>query len=281
MAIPILKNWPTYFTQIDEGLGSSYERIVLNNKLLELCQKYQVKNLLESPSFGFTGISGINSFAAAQNGIATYLTDHDQARIELIADFWSKYDNKCQINFVANYADLPFADQQFELSWNFSALWFTQDLSEALAQMSRCTSKAIFICVPNRSGLGYLSQKLLGRKELAQQLNEANIIPQNIVSCLQDLDWNLVEQDFIDCPWWPDIGMPKAKFFRIFGLGWLFPQKSQPAISIMDYYSGHDPNFPDKMLKHYWFEKIMPAFIKKFWAHHRYFLFEPTNNQRS
>lgn len=280
MAIPILTNWQNYFLQIDEGLGSSYERVVLNNKLLELCRKYQVSNLLESPSFGFTGISGINSFAAAQNGISTYLTDHDQSRIDLIAKLWSNYKSKCQINYLTDYGDLPFADKQFELSWNFSALWFTQDLSQALSEMSRCTSKAIFICVPNRSGLGYLSQRFLGKSELTNLLNEENILPHKIISSLQNLGWDLVEYDYIDCPWWPDIGMPKAKFFKIFGLGWLFPKKSHQPISIMDYYSGHDPYFPDKMLKHYWFEKILPNILKKIWAHHKYFLFEPTN-QRS
>lgn len=36
MAIPIINNWRSYFEHGDEGLGSSYERIILNNVLLDV-----------------------------------------------------------------------------------------------------------------------------------------------------------------------------------------------------------------------------------------------------
>jgi len=275
MAIPILKNWQNYFENPDEGLGSSYERIVLNIKLDELYQKYHVKNLLESPSFGFTGVSGINSFAAAQKDIKTFLVDHDKSRIDLIADFWSKHNNDCQINFTKDYAQLPFADNQFELSWNFSALWFTEDLYKSLKELTRCTKRAVLICVPNRSGLGYVFQKLSGKEELKKYLNEENIIPVNIIKTMKSLDWKLIDNDYIDCPWWPDIGMPKEIFLKFFGLQWLIKEKQSPPITIMNYYDGIEPDFAQNMMQHFWFEKSAPKFIKRFWAHHKYFLFEP------
>lgn len=275
MAIPILKNWQNYFTNIDEGLGSSYERVVLNNKMLELCQKYSVKKALESPSFGFTGISGINSFALAKSGINIDMTDHDDSRIELIKDFWKQYNQTCNISFVEDYAKLPYDDNQFDLSWNFSAMWFTKDLSSSLAELCRVSEKAVMICVPNRSGLGYLSQKLMGKAELAKYLNESNIMPKAIINEMKNLNWKLIEHNYIDCPWWPDIGMPKAKFLKIFGLGWLIKEKKSKTISIMNYYNEKEPDFTQKMMKHYWFEKTVPTFIKKFWSHHKYYLFEP------
>jgi len=51
MAIPILKNWKNYFDDENEGLGSSYERVVLNRKLQTICKHFAVKNVLEIPSF--------------------------------------------------------------------------------------------------------------------------------------------------------------------------------------------------------------------------------------
>ena len=99
---------------------------------------------------------------------------------------------------------------------------------------------------------------------------QINLNKQNI-----DVQLKLIENDYIDCPWWPDIGMPKAKFLKYFGLDWLIKEKNNSPVTIMDYYDGKDANFASKMMKHYWFEKNAPDFIKKFWSHHKYFLFEP------
>ena len=37
MAVPIINDWVKYYTNPDEGLGSSYERIVLNQLLDFVC----------------------------------------------------------------------------------------------------------------------------------------------------------------------------------------------------------------------------------------------------
>jgi hypothetical protein len=39
MAIPIINNWQKYYPVAHEGLGSSYERIVLNRLLFSLKQR--------------------------------------------------------------------------------------------------------------------------------------------------------------------------------------------------------------------------------------------------
>ena len=62
MAIAILDRWRFYFdVNRAEGLGSSYERVVLNRKLDDIRQQYHISTVLEAPAFGFTGLSGINS----------------------------------------------------------------------------------------------------------------------------------------------------------------------------------------------------------------------------
>ncbi len=180
MAIPILKNWKRYFTNIDEGLGSSYERIVLNNKLETICKHFNISSVLEAPSFGFTGLSGINSMGLAKDGKKITLLDNDKERIELIEKVWEEMGISLKIEYSKELNSLPFADDSFDLSWNFSALWFVDDLSDFLKELTRVTSKAILLCVPNRSGMGYISQKILGHKELKKHLKEENIIPGNI-----------------------------------------------------------------------------------------------------
>jgi len=275
MAIPILKNWEKYFINIDEGLGSSYERIILNNKLKSICNHFNISTILEAPSFGFTGLSGINSMSLAKNGKKITLVDNDKKRIELINKVWEKMELPLTIEYLKEFNSLSFADDSFDLSWNFSALWFVDDLSIFLKELTRVTSQAILLCVPNRSGIGYISQKILGFKELKKYLKEENILPRNIKREMKNNNWMLIDNNYIDCPPWPDIGMPKEKFLKIFGLSWLIKKKEHIPMTIMDYYSGKDPDFPEKMMSHSWFEKKAPKILKTFWAHHKYFLFIP------
>ena len=279
MAIPILNNWKTYFTNFDEGLGSSYERIVLNKKLAILHKHFQISKVLETPSFGFTGLSGINSVFLAQQKIDITLMDNNKSRIELMHKIWNELSLPIDIVYSSDFRKLPFKDNVFDLSWNFSALWFVENLSDFLAELCRVTSKAIMICVPNRSGLGFIFQKIQGKKKLKTQLKEENIIPKNFISELRKLGWILINKEFIDCPPWPDIGMPKEKFLKIFGFHNFIKKKVHTPISIMDYYSGKKPQFPEEMMKYYWFEKNTPKFIKYFWAHHKYFLFMPNKKK--
>ena len=275
MAIPILKNWKKYFTNTDEGLGSSYERIVLNNKLETICKHFNISSVLEVPSFGFTGLSGINSIGLAKDGKIITLLDNDEDRIKLIEKVWEKMKLPLNIEYSKEFNSLPFADDSFDLSWNFSALWFVDDLPDFLNELTRVTSQAILLSVPNRSGMGYISQKILGHKELKKQLKEENILPNNIKREMKNNGWILIDSNYIDCPPWPDIGMPKEKFLKIFGLSWLIKKKEHIPMTIMDYYDGKDPDFSEKMMSHFWFEKKAPKIIKTFWAHHKYFLFIP------
>ncbi|MCD6328902.1 MAG: class I SAM-dependent methyltransferase [Candidatus Cloacimonetes bacterium] len=283
MAIPILKNWHEYFTEHpDEGLGSSYERIVLNKKLHEIIQKYNCETVLEVPTFGFTGISGINSMELAKEGLEVFLIDNHKERIELVRNVWEQVGLHADFLFQENFEKLGFLNNTFDLTWNFSSLWFVNDLNEFLSELARVTKKVIFICVPNRSGFGYLQQKYSSLQELKKHLKERNIIPKNIKKTMKKLNWKLVERNYIDAPPWPDIGMNKEKFLASLHLSFLLNKKQKEdadKLCILDYYSGKNNTFPTDMLKHYWFERIAPKFIKFFWAHHKFLLF--VNNDTS
>ncbi len=277
MAIPILKNWQEYFTEYpDEGLGSSYERIVLNRKLHEIIQKYACETVLEVPTFGFTGISGINSMDLAKAGLDVYLIDNHKERIELVRDVWKQVGLRADFLFQENFEKLGFLNKTFDLTWNFSSLWFVNDLEEFLGEITRVTKKVIFICVPNRSGFGYLQQKYSSHQELKKYLKEKNIIPKNIIKRMKKLNWKLVERNYIDAPPWPDIGMNKEKFLASLHLSFLLKKRQKEQadkLCILDYYSGKNSAFPTDMMNHYWFERIAPKFIKFFWAHHKFLLF--------
>jgi SAM-dependent methyltransferase len=279
MAIPILKTWRSYFEESPhEGLGSSYERVVLNRKLEDLRQRYSIRTCLEVPVFGFTGLTGINSLGLAKSGVAVTLIDNDEERLHLIAGLWQQAGEEFRGLSVPGFLPLPFTQGAFDMSWSFSALWFVPDLQGFLDELTRVTRKVIFLCVPNRSGLGYLSQKYVSGAELRSALVEAHIVPKAIRQAMVGRGWHLTDMDYIDVPPWPDIGMKKEEFLRLFGLGVLArTPRGTPdsSLTIMDYYTGKDRGLPERMLRYYWFEKKAPRFVRALWGHHRYLQFEP------
>lgn len=275
MAIPILHFWKNYFSNPDEGLGSSYERIIIHNKILNICQKLGVSSLLEAPSFGFTGTSGINSLGFAKNDIDVSLVDDNPERIELIKKVWQQSNAELNAQYVKNFEELPFEDNSFDISWNFSALWFVNDLHKFLAELARVSKKAVILAVPNRTGIGYLNQKYTGKNDLAKYLTEDFIKEQNFIPIMKNLGFDLVEWNYFDCPPWPDIGMHKERFLKKMGLGFLVKKQKKPQkpLTVLDYWQNKDLNFANNMLKFYWLEKFAPKLFKKFWAHHKYYLF--------
>lgn len=277
MAIPILKTWRTYFEDNPhEGLGSSYERVVLNLKLEGLRRSYGIVSCLEIPVFGFTGLSGINSLALAKSGVAVTLVDDDADRLRLIVAAWEETGEQFSGLCLQDYAPLPFPTKSFDLSWNFSALWFVSDVRLFLKELTRVTRKAVFLCVPNRLGMGFLSQKYFSGADLRGVLKEEHIIPGKLTRWMGSLNWRLVEANYIDAPPWPDIGMLKEDFLKRLGLDALVKdEKRETPLTIMRHYRGQDPLFPARMLRHYWFEQKAPRWVKALWSHHRYLLFEP------
>lgn len=273
MAIPIINSWEKYFSNPHEGLGSSYERIVLNDLLLKTADKYEAESVLESPSFGFTGISGINLIALADAGLQVTLEDDDAHRLELIRDLWSTLDRSLQARHNPDFSRLDYPDGSFDLSFSFSALWFVPDLKRYLSELSRVTAKAIFISVPNRTGVGYKMQLRDYSPAKYPQLRLSNIDPPSIISILKGLGWKLQESGCFDCPPWPDIGMTKEEL-----LGKWLPRapkaltkaekEENERISILSYYSGEDPGFEERMRGYQWFEKLAPEALKRVWAHH-------------
>ena len=298
MAIPILHFWQKYFENPDEGLGSTYERFIINDLLFQIVEKYDIKSVLETPSFGFTGLSGINSLGLALKGLSVTVTEDNEERFELVSKIWSRYcreriysfrfiNNDNSTNYGTNkcvpydFSSMVKESQSeigttimYDMTWNFSALWFVDDLELFLKNISDITDKVILIMVPNRTGLGYLQQKYFGKEDLKKYLNEEYIKPENFVPILNKLGWELIKSDYIDCPLWPDIGMSKENFMRKIGLSFLLKNKPKKTpLTILDYYSGKDTQMKDRILKLDFFERYAPNFFKKFWAHHKYFLF--------
>jgi ubiquinone/menaquinone biosynthesis C-methylase UbiE len=118
MALPVINNWREFFNNYDEGLGSSYERVVINDLLAKICEKYGIRKVLEAPCFGFTGVSGVNSMDMAGKGLDVTVIDHNGERLGLIEEVWKECQMDVKTVFSDKYECLNFADNNFDLTWN-------------------------------------------------------------------------------------------------------------------------------------------------------------------
>jgi len=283
VAIPIINNWRKYYETLHEGLGSSYERIILNRLILSLYSQNQYESALETPCFGFTGISGINLVALAKAGCRVMLEDHSAERAALIRKSWTQMQLPLQLRIASDYSRLDYPDKSIDFGFNFSALWFVNDLPCFLKELCRVIRKEILICVPNRDGIGYKGQLKGYSPEEYPDLRPEHIDPKSIIHLMKKQGWNLEKSDYIDCPPWPDIGMSKEEYIARFRGR---PEISLPErddardprsknVSILPYYRGEDPAFARRMMRFYPFEMLAPRVFKKYWAHHYYLLFRP------
>ncbi len=278
--LSILDTWPEYFEHMDEGIGTSYERFILHDYFARLKKDYEVTSLLEVPSFGMTGVSGINSLWWAREGITPVVLDDNAGRIEKSKKVWDSIPLPVDFKKVDTFETLPFDDDRFDMSWNFAAMWFVADVPKFVDELCRVTAKVIFICVPNTHGFGYHLRTAFN-KEVIPGFYLDHIQPKKFVPYFEGHGWKKKAAGYLDIPPWPDIAMKKEDMLRKAGLGFLLKKNSGDDTQatpfdkkcIVDYFNGSRPELEKEILKYNFLEKA-PFPVKQVWGHHRWFVFE-------
>ena len=273
----ITSTWQEYFRHRNEGLGTTYERFILHQYFERVKIRYEIQSVVETPSFGMTGVSGINSlWWAFLGGARVTVVDSNRERIELIKGVWDALSlDAVFIYEQREYEVFPFKDNSFDMGWNFAALSAVPRLEKFLNELTRVSSKAIFICIPNR--LNILNRLRLTSKRNRAVLNEQNINLARIKGIMLGLKWQIQEEGFFDVPPWPDIAMNKEDFLYSIGLKSLsgrLRKKEGNAICIIDYFNGTKKEMKREVLRYSFLENA-PMFFKKSWAHHHFFIFTP------
>jgi ubiquinone/menaquinone biosynthesis C-methylase UbiE len=273
--ISIAQNWRRYFSDHNEGIGTTYERFILNNYFEKIKKRYSIESILESPSFGMTGISGINSMWWAANGAQVKIMDDNEERLNLISWVWSNLALHADFVFQKDFSSLPFEARSFDMSWNFASLRFLSDIETFLKELTRVTKKVIFLCIPNMHNIFNMCRS--SNKTDHSINNRQNDSALKIKHIMAQLDWEFLEEGYLDVPPWPDIAMAKEDMLRKMGFDFVanrLQKKNNAGICILDYFNGKDPQMETRILRYDFLENL-PDRIKKFWAHHQYFIFSP------
>ncbi|MFN8495556.1 MAG: methyltransferase domain-containing protein [Caldilineaceae bacterium] len=272
--------WRKYLTDYNEGLGLVYERFVLNDFLDNLRKRYNLQSILEAPLYGMAGVSGINDVIFAQNGANVTLVDDNAERIKGVRRIWQN-DLRLPVNLVYNPPDrwgqLPFADQSFDLTWEWAGLWYIQNPAGLLRELARTSRKLVFVAMPNNIQVGYWMRKLVIDREFFATHDESWTNIGRIRRILEMAGVEIIEQGVLDVPPWPDTVMPANEVLKRLGIrskqleeqftgeGWRW--------STMAYYLGQEPDLRERVIKYAWLDQAaLPWQMKAIWAHHRYLL---------
>jgi len=140
----------------DEGLGTKYERIMVDGLLSRIAGQYGIKSALESPADGITGIPGVNSLVLA--GVLSRpmcLANPSLCLLQEAGATWQGkgLGDKVRL-FQSGVAALPFSDRCHELSWSFCMLEKMNDPVIYLKELSRVSSKIVLMVTINNNNLG-------------------------------------------------------------------------------------------------------------------------------
>lgn len=263
--------------EYNEGLGVVYERLVLNDYLQRLMERYTIERVLEAPIYGMAGVTGINSVPLAQRGCEVTLVDTDAQRLKEVEEVWRELELPCKFVHLSNLTSIPFPDGSFDLAWNWAALWYLDDAPALLGELARVSKNLVFVAMPNPWQVGYWLRKYLIDKGFFAQVDERWVKIERVESALREAGVEIIEEGVLDTPPWPDTVMPAAEVIKRLGInskrlearftgpGWQW--------SSMDYYLGRKPDLMEEVRRYTWLERLpLPWRMKLIWAHHRYLL---------
>jgi SAM-dependent methyltransferase len=275
--------WKHYLTDYNEGLGLVYERLILNEFLERLRQRYAIRSVLEAPLFGMAGVSGINSVILARAGCDVTLVDDEPERLDGIRRIWHELALKVTLVCVSRsgWHSLPFADRRFDLCWQWAGLWHLPDAAGLLRELVRCARQVIFVAMPNRWQVGYLMRKLVIDQSFFRTVDERWTQMGRIRRTLEAAGARVIEQGVLDVPPWPDTVMPAVEVLKRLGIrshrlrarfsgsNWHW--------STMAYYLGQQPELYDRVMRYAWLDRApLPWPFKALWGHHRYLIAIPS-----
>lgn len=270
-------NWKQYFMSQNEGLGTLYDRIMLQNIFDYLLKKFKIRSALEAPILGINGVTGINSIYLAYRGVDITLIDNDKERIKWISMLWDKISNKISINqpeiiCTESFAELPVRDDSYDMVWNISALWYLKDenLENIINELWRVSRKLLLIFVHNQKQIFYPIWRKID-KEIFKYVNEDYTDERFIEDIFRKLSLRVYRKDYIVVTPWPGIIIKKEEL--LFGM--LFKENRNVKlekinlenIRIPIYITYLENEALQKSFRKYMVLEVLPKHLKKFWGH--------------
>jgi hypothetical protein len=253
--------------QGDEGLGTKYERMMVDGLLRRIAGHYQITSALESPADGITGIPGANSLALAGHlSRPMSLTNPSLLLLREADATWQGKGLGGSVRiFQSGVTALPFADRSHELSWSFCMLEKMADPVAYLKELSRVSSKIVLMVTINNNNLGNALHRWYHavRKTPWDHGNIGMTETSRMVEAFSQAGLEVLETGAVDVPPSMDTqDMPLKgdidRVVRLFGKKWEWGlhNKGENKSGLLDCFC--------------WLENNLPLWFKRLNAHHIY-----------
>lgn len=257
---------------LDEGIGTIYERTVMDTLFRNLITNYKIKKLLEHPADGVTGIPGINSLEFARQGCRVYITNPSELMLDKAVKVWKKKNlikflnvKKCEIDKI------PYPKNYFDLVWNFCIFERFHNPETILKEMKRVSKRYLLIITQNKYNFGTFIHKIyhfLLKKKWDHGFEQFMTVDK-IIQSFKKCGLEVITFGAIDTPPWVDTwDMPlRGKIKKIlspFGLKWEWNSKNSSKKK-----TGYYPLLLKFLI---WLEGNIPDWFNLFQTHHLYVL---------
>jgi hypothetical protein len=276
--LPLNEN-PGQVVQADTGLGTTYERWALNRLLVDLHQRLGFESVLEAPSDGMTGISGINSLVLGRRGVNVTLQLPDPQKIHFARKVWEHHAPEAAVTFLNSEKEprLPFEDGQFELVWNFNVMPRVPEPGVLIQEMMRVSRQRLLVCVPNKSNYAFWLHRLHHRvaRDPWDHGRLHWMSPGPWINLLSSRGLQVQEVHWLDCPWWPDIVDPGQMLQDFFPFMRKLAEKARPGNRLrwnyreLPYYDTETHSELHRQMERLaFFENTPLKWLKQRFAHH-------------
>lgn len=277
----IARNTAVAPLDLDEGIGTVFERRMIDQYLRHLHFDRQVNSVLETPADGVTGVPGINSLEFARLGVPVTLANPVQAMLDKAEQVWVRQGLRPYASFRHAECDaLPFGDNEFDLVWNFCMFERFDPPDTVVAEMARVSRGYVMIMNQNYRNWGTPVHKLY--HNLANLEWDHGYLPlmsmEAIEACFGRLGLQVVEKGCIDSPPWMDTwdmpmrGALKGLLGRL-GLRWEWRSRPKQVEAADAQSAAVNPSSNSKALDLFeWVEKNLPEWFARSQTHHYYVL---------
>ncbi|MEW6684975.1 MAG: methyltransferase domain-containing protein [Candidatus Edwardsbacteria bacterium] len=149
---------------LDEGLGTVYERRVMQNFLSRLQEEYGIRIVLESPADGISGMPGLNSLEFGKRKGEVILSSPSLKLLTKVRVIWEKEETMDKVQLIQSEVNLfPFSSNSFDLVWNFCILerFFRPEVF--VSEMKRVSRQYILLVIQNRYNVGTILHRVYHR----------------------------------------------------------------------------------------------------------------------
>jgi hypothetical protein len=189
----------------DVGLGTAYERWAVYQLLERWLEDRKVATALEGPVDGMAGIPGLHLVPAAVRGARVTVIVPDAGAAETVRGVYATLGLADRLDVRAS-AEWP--AETFDLVLTYNALPSVPDWKAYLAEAAARARRHLIVSVTHPASYGVFVRRALrllqpGPKPL-ELFDHVSTRPGTLTPELERYG-RIVGDEFVDCPWWPDL----------------------------------------------------------------------------